>query len=325
MIDKELIKKGKISVIHHNDADGICSAALFIILLKKFGNFPVSIFSPKYIEIEKEKIMGFEDEADLIVFLDLANDEIGTIKKDYFVIDHHPPKAEHQKMIFDEDHCSSYLTFKFCSNYLNFSRYAWIACIGCLADKDMVGFEELKQIAIQRNKELTNDIFNTMVHFISSARILEEEGVSYALNSLLEASNSDLPTTVLGSTPNSEKLVELKRRSIIERNYWLSKFAERAIIDNRFIFFKIKSRLPIQSYLSGTLANLNQDKICIVLNEQGEYCMVEARTRLDDFDLGEKFREVCTELNAIGGGHKKAAGAKIKSRDIEVFIDKMRK
>ncbi|MCW1296407.1 MAG: DHHA1 domain-containing protein [Candidatus Parvarchaeota archaeon] len=326
MIKREKLEKSRIVIIHHNDADGICSSALFISLLKKFGNFPVSIFSPKYIEVDTEVMQQLKNEDyDLIVFLDLPNSELNKFERDYLVIDHHPPKTEHKQMIFDENHCSSYLTFKFCSTYLNFSKYAWIACVGCLADKDLNGFEELKEIAIQRNKELTEEVLNTMVHFISSARILAEEGVRYALNSLLEAAESGLPTTILGSTPNSEKLVELKRKSIIERNYWLSKLSEIAIEHDKFTFVRIRSNLPIQSYLAGTLANLNQDKICIVINEEPtkDYAMVEGRTRIDNFDLGKIFREVCKELNSSGGGHKKAAGAKILKSEVENFIKKV--
>ncbi|RLI81928.1 phosphoesterase [Archaeoglobales archaeon] len=96
----EIIRRyegGKITIVHHNDADGICSAALLSKACEYCG------FESEFICIEKVYpaiVERIHSEVDgMIIYTDLAGlaakmiDKINSGRSKVFIIDHHPAKS----------------------------------------------------------------------------------------------------------------------------------------------------------------------------------------------------------------------------------------
>ena len=90
------------------------------------------------------------------------------------------------------------------------------------------------------------------------------------------------------------------------------------------IYYKIKSKLPIQSYLAGTLSHFYPNHVCFVTNDNfcDKYRTIECRTKLTGVSLGQMLRHIAGELGGNGGGLDYAAGAKIPYEKEQEFIDR---
>lgn len=319
--------KDRIAIIHHNDGDGICSAAIFAMTLKKLGNFPVLIHAPEHVDIEEDtRQMIKESGAEQVVFLDIPVERLSNVDLPTLIIDHHP----HTRTLdlkgtihHITSNCASYLTYKFCEKIIPIDDLAWIAAIGCMSDKDMKGLDKMMPV-VDKTSMLDRITIQKMMGFISSAKVLGSEGIACGVNALIEASSMGIETSVLGSTPNSQKLRELKQISRDERDYWLLFHKDFAIIKNKLIYYKIKSKLPIQSYLAGTLSNFYPKHVCFVTNDNfvDKYRTIECRTKLEGISLGQMLRHIADELGGSGGGLDYAAGAKIPPEKEQDFIRK---
>ena len=161
--------KDRIAVIHHNDGDGICSAAIFALMMKKLGNFPVLIHAPERVDIEEDtRAMIKESRAEKVVFLDIPIERLSNVGLPSLIIDHHP----HTKKLDLEgeihhitSNCASYLTFEFCKKITDIDDLAWICAIGCLSDKDNNGFEKVFP-DVEKNSGLDRNTIQKMMGFI---------------------------------------------------------------------------------------------------------------------------------------------------------------
>lgn len=312
-------------VIFHGDSDGICSAALLTVYLMKRGDFPIDFISPDFdVTIHRfliRKIYNLKPER--IYILDIPS---STLNYDFFkdfevvIFDHHPydRKPPVKEFFHSEEHCTSYLVYKELSLG---EENSWIAAIGCLGDKDKKGFEELFGIA-SRIYNLDRNFFLKALGFVASSRVFGIKGKKAAVLSLIEARNMGIPTMLLGSTPNSQKLERYRERSVELRNKILSSIDKHKVFEGKKIFLvRISVNFPIQSYLAGSLSHLNPKKLVVVVNEYKRTGFIEARTRNDEFDVGRILREVCERVGGIGGGHKLAGGGRIPRNRVEEFFE----
>jgi single-stranded DNA-specific DHH superfamily exonuclease len=319
--------KDRIAIIHHNDGDGICSAAIFALTLKKLDNFPVLIHAPEHVDIEEDtRQMIKESGAEQVIFLDIPIERLSNVNLPTLIIDHHPHT---RKLDLDGEihhitsNCASYLTYEFCKKITEIDDLAWIAAIGCLSDKDEQGLERIFP-TVEKESGLDRTIIQKMMGFISSAKVLGSDGISCGVNALIEASTMGIETSVLGSTPNSQKLRELRQISRSERDYWLLFHKDFAKIKDRLIYYRIKSKLPIQSYLAGTLSNFYPKHVCFVTNDNfvDKFRTIECRTKLEGISLGQMLRHIAEELGGSGGGLDYAAGAKIPPEKENDFLER---
>jgi single-stranded DNA-specific DHH superfamily exonuclease len=299
-------------------------------MLKRLGNFPVLIHSPLRVEIDEEtKSLIKESDAEFIAVLDIPIERLCKLDLPSLIIDHHPHTKKIDlkgEMHHDPKNCASYLTYEFCNKVIGIEDLAWISAIGCLSDKDEDGFEKVFQTVQKENKELERKTLHQMMSFISSAKVLGSAGLSAGVNSLIEAASMGLATSVLGSTPNAQKLRHLREMSRNERDYWLLYHRDIAQMYDKMIYCKINSSLPIQSYLAGTLSNFYPDLICFVTNKNyaDKYMTIEARTKLESINLGQLMRNTAESLEGNGGGLEYAAGARIPVEKEKEFIEKLK-
>jgi len=313
----------KIAIIHHNDGDGICSAAIFALMLKKLGNFPALIIAPEHVELDdtiKREIK--ESKAEAVVVLDIPIERVHELGLPMFVMDHHPYTGKldlNAEINHNTENCCAYLTFEYCRKIAEIEELAWISAVGCLSDKDETGFNKILPFV---ERGLDREVMQKMMGFISSAKIFGRDGIACGVNALIEAASMGIPTAVLGSTPNAQRLQWLRNLSRKERDYWLLFHKDFAKINEKTIFYKIQSVLPIQSYLAGTLSNFYPNHVCLVTNKNyaDVFMTIEARTKIRKIDLGSVFREIATKLGGNGGGLAYAAGAKIPVEKEQEFL-----
>lgn len=312
-------------IIFHGDADGICSAALLTIYLMKNDEFPVDFLSPDFdVTIHKFLIKRiYQLQPERIYILDIPS---STLNYEFFkdfetvVVDHHPYEEEPEvkRFIYSKEYCTSYLTYK---NFFSGEETAWIAAIGCLGDKDEKSFREFLEIS-KRIYNIDENFFFRALGFIASSRMFGIRGKKAAILSLIEANNIGIPTMVLGSTPNSQKLERYREKSVRLKNNIVGRIENYKVLENDdFLVVRISVNFPIQSYLAGSLAHLNPNKLVIVINEYKKTGFIEGRTKNEKFDVGRLLKDICEKLNGIGGGHKLAGGGKIPREKVEEFIE----
>ncbi len=313
-------------IIFHGDGDGICSAALLsLYVLNKEKTFPYFLspdFNTELTDKEIELIRKINP--DHIYILDIPIDEINpAIFEEYstMIIDHHPYENPPSSVdiIHSIGKCTTTLVYE---NFAIDEKEAWIAALGAYSDKDPSYIKHLN--LARKYYEIDENFLKKALRLVASVQLFGIEAKKTAVLSLIEAYNLSIPTALLGTTPNSSKLVRFSKKAEREKLKALSTISQNKIFENdRFVIFKINHALPIHRYLSNVLANTIRQKVVVVLNEKGKHIYFEARTReLDDIDLGKLFRKICQDLRGSGGGHPKAAGGKFPRYFLEAFLRK---
>ena len=142
---------GKITVVHHNDADGICAATILSHLSDSMDHEAKTICIEKVHPAIVKKI--HEDREDeIIIYTDLAGlaadtiDKIDNGRNKVFIIDHHPAKAIESKNVFvldpelsgisgDTFVSASTLAFLVSRTILKeMNRFAYLAVVGSVGD-----------------------------------------------------------------------------------------------------------------------------------------------------------------------------------------------
>ena len=317
----------RVVLIHHIDADGICSAALWCLWLKNNKNIFPFIFSPKYGEIREHLVNAILSvRPDCILILDIPRDNVDDLEEIIkILVDHHRiPKSEKKLISFvDLNKCTTTLSFDLLSSWdEKFEKYAWIAAIGSLGDKDYENYNRFKEITA-RYYDIKEEDFKKMMCIISSSRIFNEKGAKVAINSLVEAACIDMPSAIFGKTQNSRMLLRYWKVGQKLINIYIKQSGKmEKYEDKKVIFYELESKYGIQNYVASVLARQFQDYFIFVINKgfHWKYAYLEARTRREDKDLGKLLEDITKRLEeGKGGGHKNAAGARFVKEDLSKF------
>ncbi len=240
-----------ITIVHHNDADGICSGAILSRLCEYLGHTPELICIEKVHPAVVEKIHERVD--GIVIYTDLGGlaakmiDEINGGRSYVFIIDHHPAKpikSEHVFVLDPELGGISGDVFVSAAtlNYIFFRRiteeakkYAYIAVIGAVGDyhdrsggvlgldrfalQEAIGEGQVK-VKLERYKEryLIN-FFNEFADVV--ARYLTDLGAcGYEMRCYRDAVKvlfDGFDEKTLQEAKNLDRLREEKFRSEIER------------------------------------------------------------------------------------------------------------
>ena len=221
----ELAKKKEVCIISHFDTDGITSASIMIKTLKKLD----IQFTVKIINNLEEKIINELPENKIILFLDLASNNLDCISKsnqqNVFIIDHHEiiqkipenvqiinPQLKNKEII-----SSSGLTYLFCKEILNNKNY----------DKDLAKLAILGMVGDCLEKNV--DKINSKI--IDDNEIIKKRGLllypsTRPINRVLEFSSNPYIPGITGDTKGTLELLREtnlapkngKYKSIIELN-----------------------------------------------------------------------------------------------------------
>ncbi len=141
----------KIVVVHHNDADGICSAAILLKLFESLG-YEVELICIEKVHPSIVDAVHSKNEGNLIVYTDLAGlaakmiDEVNNHRCKVWIIDHHPAKAieSDDVFVFDPELFGISGDTFVCASSLNYliaicikeemKKYAYLAVAGAVGD-----------------------------------------------------------------------------------------------------------------------------------------------------------------------------------------------
>lgn len=323
---KNLGPSDKIALIYHRDMDGVCSAALIRLGLKR-----ISDETGTKIEISKNIVTTYKDMEVIlktlntfnkIIIVDIGfNHHIGT-DKDVLLIDHHlietdlnnesfvfiNPRFENEEIYQP----ASYVVYKLLSRFVDLKDVEWVSAIGIISDW---GYEDCKDVLDNWVKVKDKDeLFGTKIGQIGDLLL----GASYILG-------FDEILHVLTSFKSIQELKGEKKIVDAYKKYDLAfKDSKKQFWDNAETFGNVIFSIIKPEYrgLSSPIINRvsfeNPDKVVFLFEEIDEEYKISARYqyagRQNNVHLGRLMKKCCS-----GGGHMPAAGGSVKTGDIEKF------
>jgi single-stranded DNA-specific DHH superfamily exonuclease len=301
--------KGKVKIVTHRDTDGVCALA---ILLKFLDNREVDEeheFMEAYIDkLSKEKQM---------IFLDLSLDNVSKfITSKTLVIDHHPYSNKINNVAFYNPReidpnayiPAAYLVYEIISEIEDIKNLKWIAAVGVVGDRGDLNSDICKNFI----KEFNRDNLELASRYIFSAELVDH-------NKGLE--------NVLQILRNSRNLEEFLQNSYLRECY---EKAQKEIIaskkkiekEDNIIFVELDTKLNIKSIIASQFLEKYENIVVVVYYLRENYYYISARTNID-INLGEAFKKAASSVGGVGGGHEKAAGARIDKDKIDVFKEEL--
>jgi single-stranded DNA-specific DHH superfamily exonuclease len=312
---KEWEKFSEITVVHHFDMDGCCSASLLYRLFNKLNI--KGYFIPATIGFEQvviEKLKKQNPEKVLLVDYIPGSDLIAALKGyNVEIIDHH----HHEKHLevfdyftsidFDTHVSVSYLLY--CAlKELGFENLGWIAEIGAFWDKCLEETEFWKKDVYK--KELANMLpFNLVVSFTQT------KGASKIVTILDESSSFD---EAIEKVKESEDYKIAK--DVFEKEFREVEFSRKAYPDIKLNMYWIKTRFKhIRVYVDYISYQKTGTNI-FILNEDSQF-KFSFRTSLD-INLVNIVRNLAGKVPDFGGGgHTHACGGLLRNENVEGFLD----
>jgi len=351
---KEIKPNDDICVIHHDDADGCTSAALFSILIKNLiDDYPILFPIRGEGNVGKGMISQMKMINPSYVFvLDVSVNPRKLNIFRGFVLDHH--------MFDDISHTSSisyfnprtfekndekvvpvsYMTYRLLTDMFPEEKVAWIAAIGITEDHRVELCKEVFEKVIKENPELfqykeinqriaESSVFGQFWDMVRAGRMIRKiEGAKTAVLALIESKNR--PDKFMnGLTQHSFALRKFYDRVNYE--------TEDSLIDvkNNAKFHHKKKVIVYEARKSGisALTSFISDKIrqkypewivCVIGRESGrQHKKISVRLEQTERseDLISILENVKKKVDTVrGGGHKSAIGVSVSREDLDDFF-----
>jgi len=354
---KDFIKKikvgEKICLVHHDDADGVCSAALFSILIHDLiKDYPMLFPIGGTESINKKLINNINSmRPDYVFVLDVTADP----KKFYpfkgFVLDHHifSQVEERKDMPYfnpyslekDDEKVPpvSCMVYRILHEFFPEEKAAWIAGIGITEDhrvklcKDV--FErimeenpELLKLKVINQENVEKSLFGELWDMVKSGRMVKgSEGARVAVLALIECKDEPYKF-VNGLTQHSSALRRFYEKVIYETQNCLVNVEKRGKFfkEKKVIFYEqggIKLK-GLTSFISDKIRQKYPDWIVCVTNTDYKKEKVKISIRLEQEKRDENLVSILEEIkknipSMKGGGHKSAVGVILNSEDLSEF------
>ncbi len=335
---KGISAKERVAVVHHRDADGLCSALVFAKALEKMrGKPPEMVFSADYHEkaLMKEKLLEFKPGK--IVFLDLSIDQFPEFIRGLestapiLILDHHKIYNDlnssrtvfiKSQMLSDLDgsnYPASKLCFDLCSGFADLSGEAWIACVGLLGDMSYDSWKEFFSETISRTK-ISLEELHRLREIISAVEVLVPEQFSALFREFYSKSAEKmLESGFRGYVSELNTLVEKYEAEFQKKAEFFSELG--------LYFFTLYSDLEIKSAVIDRLTLKHPGKTIIVFLDSGKGA-IRFSARRQDFRV--KMNELLERAvdgipGASGGGHIPAAAGSVPRSALEKFKENVKK
>lgn len=354
----EVIIKGiknteKICVIHHDDTDGCCSAALFSMLINNLiGDYPL-LFPVTGLENVNSKLFYRMKKInpDYVFVFDVTVDPKLLSLFKGFVLDHHifsgiesredmpylNPRSFEKR---DENVTpTSYMAYRILRDFLPSEKVAWVAAIGITEDhrvdvcKDV--FEgvkkenpELLKIDEINQENVEKSFFGELWDMVRSGRMIRgNEGAKTAVMALIEC--KDRPDKLVnGLTQHSLALRKFYEKLIYETQNCLMDVERngRFYKEQKVIVYE-QGRMRIRgltSFISDKIRQKYPDWIAYVINKGYGEGKIKISIRLEQKFRNENLVSIINDLKKKipglkGGGHKSAVGVILDLEDVPEF------
>lgn len=354
---KEFIKKikvgKKICLVHHDDADGNCSAALFSILIHDLINdYPILFPVGGTESINKKLINNISSmRPDFVFVLDVTADPKKFYPFEGFVLDHHIfSQVEGRKDMpyfnpysFEKDDEKippvSCMVYRILHEFFPEEKVAWIAGIGITEDHRVKLCKDVFERIMKENPELLKlkeinqenvekSLFGELWDMVKTGRMVKgSEGARVATLALIECKDKPYKF-VNGLTQHSSALRRFYEKVVYETQNCLSDVEKRGKFfkEKKVIFYEqggIKLK-GLTSFISDKIRQKYPEWIVCVANTDYRRKKVKISIRLEqekrDEDLVSILEKIKENIPSMkGGGHKSAVGVILNSEDLPEF------
>lgn len=347
----QLYRGQRITIVHDDDPDGICSAVLLSKACSELIFTVPSIHTTEYGQSLTQGLLRSlrRDAPDSIIFTDvpaIPGDLLGEARKiaQVLVLDHHFPEA-YRGVVYANPRLiepSAYLPSSFLAYHVSrriglSEDLCWIAGIGVLADHgvkscrglfrqlksrfpDLVGGVRLTDAALMDDSPLGE---LTMV--ITSANIANpRKGAQTAFKALNSAkSYRDI---LEGDSPESRVLrkwqgsVDNEFRRIIKD----AKSNSRRVTPG-VVLYRFESPLRVKSLIANRLPRLFRKEVVLVIQKDGAYTHISLRRGdRNHTDLRSLVQQAIKGIpDASGGGHPEASAARLPSDHVDSLLKRI--
>jgi len=296
--------KEEVKIVSHKDTDGICSLAILL----NFLNKRKIKYSYELTEVPIEKL----EIKKVMIFLDINLDNaLKFASEKTLIIDHHQfdkkpkipfynPREKDPKSYIP----ASYLVYEVCSELEDMEETKWIAAVGVIGDKGDENSEFCRKFVedFENRKEL-----DLISDYIFSATLVEHDKEYKILDILLNAKSSK----EVVQNPYLKECYNIIQNEISKSNNKIER-------EGNIIFVEVISPYNIKSIIATQILEKNKDAIVVAYSIFKDSYNISIRTNTE-INLGEIVKKVAKVCGGDGGGHRKAAGARIKRDKIEIF------
>ncbi len=339
---KNMTKKDEPIIIFHNDADGVCSAALMARFLRRRLRKKIDVMTQP-IPLQKNFVSKIKlSLPSKIIFVDLAVDQNPRLIKrlesfcEVLIVDHHPvnhdmnsKKTVHYNPLFTKKvyQSASYLVFKILSHFPEFneSKNAWIALVGAIGDYDLSNSGDLIRKAKRYYPDVISSLDDETVRNSVFGQIADMIAAGKAVKMPLE---------------DVERIVEdartyrdvLENEKLKEAYKTIQSELERIIIDanskidpgRKIFFYELKTKYSMRAMVATRLAEIWPEKIVLVWQKVRNKVRVACRNQKVIYDVGKLLRSALTPgMKASFGGHPAASGGVIDEKDWDEFRERL--
>jgi len=333
---RNLSKKDRVAIVHHSDADGLCSALVTAKAIERItGNKPRLVMPYEYGNRKQGKEITSllkKEKTNTLVILDLGVDSqprelIGKCKfQKCLVIDHHKlyKDLNSEKIVFlkasffTKKDPSKYVASKFAydlfSKIVDIQDMDWVACIGILGDMSMESWQEfIKETIGKRNVSLA--WLYRFLDLIAAVEVIDHEKIPELFWEFYNAKN---PAEIL-ENKFSRHLKEFKD----EKDSLVKEFEQKCEKqpEIELMLYEMKARHEnIKSYVINEISEMHPNKTIVLIQYLGKRVRFSARrqdSRIAVNDLLTDTIEGIPDSNA--GGHVPAAAGSIPTKHLEEF------
>ncbi len=344
------------AVVYDDDADGLCSAAVFIHMMERFGIRDLFVQS----KARENDVFGQEFyktimarniktifclDFDPISWGFLSPKGLETLPFNLIVFDHHKDNSKvYEKSISmfmrmfvhplnvtnslePAQYCTSKLVFDAFSTVKDLHDIEWKILPGMIGDMNIIGWPDyIARVAAKQDVRIDTskqDGFFTSPFGQFAARVHMLRAKNYkefenALPVLLKATSISEANSKLPTVPEIERVY----------NELVANYMSLAKVDEKSGLKIIELKAPYQmaSMVASIVSYLHPQETFLFYEDGGEGFMhISMRSQRAAVHLGQLLDTVSRQFEgASGGGHAPAAGARCKTADIDAFIEKVK-
>lgn len=304
-------------ILAHGDCDGICSAA---IALSIFKNAKIFFTHPVGLNEDLKQVDGDVLILDVAISSKKVDEILKEIKRIHengykiIYIDHHPLQnnfnMNYGELVHSLTSCTSELTYIRFENLLDqdISRVAIYGAIGDYLD-ETYNIKRLLRLWDKRHLYLESGILIAAIESMGRNYDLKREVVKYLSEKELPSKNSELVNRALEEAKKEEEM----RKIIKER---------LEIKENVAYVIDLNWSLGKTAIYARAMANTI---VGIGAENRKNFIDMSLRTPFEGIELNKIAMEVAEGLGGSGGGHPKAAGARVPKEKFFEFVDGINK
>lgn len=313
----EIEKNERVALVYDTDVDGIASASLVLLALKRMGK-EIKGTIPLTFETAK-KLSSITRRFDRVITVDVPTDliekQLKKIKSKMLIIDHHPGSDLNSKdVVFVNPRLedpeiyqpTSYIAYKMLLRFVRDRK--WVAVLGTVGD---YGIEDCRDLVkIKDKKSVRKTVFGKAAMLATGSIAIW--GPEKTLEFFLLSKN-------LKELARNKKIILADKKFEGELKINEASFKRNLEVHGRLMMSKIKPKYRgVGSALINRLSTENPEKILILFEDVDNKYRIHGRNQTGRIHVGKLFKKLCG-----GGGHREAGAGTVKKKEINRFKEEL--